>query len=78
MLGLQWRLLRGSISCRTTVLPPLQARTELLSMLLSSFLPFLYPAAGESNIYRKPPIYKRHGQSTIWEPGTVALNVGDG
>ena len=72
-------LLWGSISSpRTAVLPSLQARTELLSMLLSSFLPFLYPAAGESNIYRKPPIYKRHGQSASWEPGTVALGVGVG
>ncbi|POI26034.1 hypothetical protein CIB84_010216, partial [Bambusicola thoracicus] len=48
------------VARRTAVLPSLQAHTELLSMLLSSFLPFLYPAAGESNIYRKPPIYKRH------------------
>lgn len=29
------------------------------------------PAAGESNIYRKPPIYKRHGQCARWLQGLL-------
>lgn len=64
--------------------------TDQLLSLFSSLSPpsSLFPycpfwvclAAGESNIYRKPPIYKRHGmvggREGIAKQGEVAVNIG--
>lgn len=48
------------------------AHTDL-PFLPSFLLPFLLPlAAGESNIYRKPPIYKRHGRVCWLHAGLCA------
>lgn len=68
-----WR--GDSISRGTSVLPVLSTPTLTSPSFFPSFFPpflssfLLPPAAGESNIYRKPPIYKRHGTVCLLHAG---------